>query len=74
VNRIPTAFEFLVAAVMSGIGLSLLVEGSSNKSSAEAMNVGGGAFLLVFSAMFLGILVKSAIRRRRLLKEHLRPQ
>jgi hypothetical protein len=73
VNRIPTAFDFFVAATMSGLGLFLLIEGSSNKSNSEGMSLVGGAFLLVFSVTYLASFVKSAIRQRRLLKEHFRP-
>ena len=72
-NRIPTAFEFLVAAAMSGIGLLLLIDGTANKSSTAGMSLIGGAFLLVFSIMFVVSFVKSAIRHRQLLKEHFRP-
>jgi len=73
-KRIPTAFEFLVAAAMSGIGLFLLIDGSSNTSNGGAVSLIGGAFLLVFSLMLIGSFVKSAIRQRRLLKEHFGPR
>ena len=72
-NRIPTAFEFIVAATISGLGIVMLSDGSSNRHGLEAVDVICGAFLLVFGAAIVVSMLKSAIRHRRLLKEHFDP-
>jgi len=67
-KRISTLFEIIVSAALLFLGLYMLYEGSSNKSSNEAAILIGGAVCFTLSIMTLVSAVKSLLWHRRMLR------
>jgi divalent metal cation (Fe/Co/Zn/Cd) transporter len=67
-KRISTLFEIIVSAALLFLGLYMLYEGSSNKSTNEAAILIGGAVCFTLSIMTLVSAVKSLVWHRRMLR------
>jgi hypothetical protein len=67
-KRISTLFEIIVSAALLFLGLYMLYEGSSNKSTSEAAILIGGAVCFTLSIMTLVSGVKSLVWHRRMLR------
>ena len=67
-KRISTLFEIIVSAALLFLGLYMLYEGSSNKSTNEAAILIGGAVCFTVSIMTLVSAVKSLVWHRRMLR------
>ena len=65
-KRISTLFEIIVSAALLLLGLYMLYEGSSNKSTNEAAILIGGAVCFTLSTMTLVSAVKSLLWHRRM--------
>jgi hypothetical protein len=66
-KRISTLFEIILSATLLLLGLYLLYEGSSNKSTSAAIQI-GGAVCCAVSIMTLVSAVKSILWHRRMLR------
>jgi hypothetical protein len=67
-KRISTLFEIILSAALLFLGLYMLYEGSSNKSTNEAAILIGGAFCFTLSIITLGSAGKSLLWHRRMLR------
>ena len=67
-RRIPTTFEVLVSAILLFLGLYMLNEGSSTKSTNAPATLIGGAVFFTLSAMNLIFAVRSILWHRRMLR------
>jgi divalent metal cation (Fe/Co/Zn/Cd) transporter len=67
-KRISTLFEIIVSAALLFLGLYMLYEASSNKSTNEAAILIGGAVCFTLSIMILVSAVKSLLWHRRMLR------
>jgi divalent metal cation (Fe/Co/Zn/Cd) transporter len=68
-KRISTLFEIIVSAALLFLGLYMLYEASSNKSTNEAAILIGGAVCFTLSIMILVSAVKSLLWHRRMLSK-----
>jgi hypothetical protein len=67
-KRISTLFEIIVSVGLLFLGLYMLYEGSSSKSTNEAAILIGGAVCFTVSIMTLVSAVKSLVWHRRMLR------
>jgi hypothetical protein len=68
VKRVSTPFETILSAAMLFLGLYLLYEGSSNRSTTASAILIGGAVCLTLSLMTLVSAVRSILWHRRMLR------
>ena len=67
-KRITTLFEIILSATLLILGIYLLHEGSSNKSTNEAAILIGGAVCFAAGAMTLVFSARSVLWHRRMLR------
>ena len=67
-RRISTFFEIILSATLSVLGLFMLYEGSSNKSTSAATMLIGGAVFFTVGMMTLCAAVRSILWHRRMLR------
>jgi hypothetical protein len=67
-KRVSTPFETTLSAAMLFLGLYMLYEGSSNKSTTASAILIGGAVCLTLSVMTLVAAVRSILWHRRMLR------
>jgi len=70
-RRISTFFEIILSATLLVVGLYMLYEGSSNKSTSEAAILIGGAVFFTLSVMTLFSAVRSILWHRRMVRHSL---
>jgi len=67
-RRISTPFEVILSAALSVLGVYVLYEGSSSKSTSEAAMLIGGAVCFTVSVMTLFSALRSMLWHRRMVR------
>jgi hypothetical protein len=70
-RRISTFFEIILSATLLVLGLSMLYEGSSNKSTSAPAMLIGGAVCFTLGVMTLFSAVRSILWHRRMVRHSL---
>jgi hypothetical protein len=70
-RRISTAFEIILSAALLVLGLFMLYEGSSNKSTSATAILIGGAVCFTVGVMTLFSAVRSILWHRRMVRNSL---